>query len=286
MAASLEQPKKAVPAYWLYLADHRDAIMKECGTGKGSVVSKAAGEKWKALPDAEKAPYEAKAAAQKAEYEKAMEDFKSQGGVPKQRRSAKDKEPKKEKDPDRPKKPVGGAYGIFLAEKREEISKTLPADHKMTDIAKTAGERWRGLSDAAKKPYEEQYAVKAEAYKKALEEYKQRSGKDEEGESGESEGSPTKTETQKTGRKRAAAGASASPPAKQRRGAKQTEAAGPAIDDALLQEAEKLGFTAALKNLASRPEVTKTGKDHKDMLNALKSSNGLVNAAKRALLGA
>lgn len=286
MAASLEQPKKAASAFWLWLAEHRESIVKECGTAKGPVVAKAAGEKWKAMSEAEKAPYEAKASAQKAEYEKAMEDFKSQGGVPqkRERRSAKDKEPKKEKDPDRPKKPVGGAYGIFLAEKREEISKSLPADHKMTDIGKAAGERWRGLSDAAKKPYEEQYATKAEEYKKAMEEYKQRGGKEEEEESGE--GSPSKAETQKTGRKRPAAGASASPPAKQRRGGKQTETADPAIDPALLQEAEKLGFAAALKNLASRPEVTKTGKDHKAMLNALKSSNGLVNAAKRALLGA
>ena len=56
------------------------------------------------------------------------------------------KESKKaSKDKDAPKRPAGGVYGQLLAEKREEIKKSLSADHKITDVTKRAGERWKSL---------------------------------------------------------------------------------------------------------------------------------------------
>merc|ERR1719335_1924860 len=65
-----------------------------------------------------------------------------------------------------------------------------------------------------------------------------------------------------------------------------SKAAEPELDDEVLKEAQALGFEAALKNLAGRKEVAESGKSGKAFLDALKSCNGLVHPAKRALLGA
>eukprot|EP00933_Yihiella_yeosuensis_P070046 TRINITY_DN773_c0_g1_i2.p1 TRINITY_DN773_c0_g1~~TRINITY_DN773_c0_g1_i2.p1 ORF type:complete len:235 (+),score=115.95 TRINITY_DN773_c0_g1_i2:86-790(+) len=199
---ALEQPKKAVSAYWLWLSDNRADISKKVGTSKGSVVAKAAGDAWKTLPAAKKAPYEKKAAEQKADFEKAMAAFKDAGGVPAARKSKKDKEgkTKKVKDANAPKKPVGGAYGCFLAEKREGIKKSLPKDHKITDVAKKAGEMWAKVSEADRKKYQDEFAAKSAAYKKEMEEYKKNGGgdadEDEEEEEEEAE-APAKSPAKK-----------------------------------------------------------------------------------------
>ena len=53
----------------------------------------------------------------------------------------------------------------------------------------------------------------------------------------------------------------------------------------IITEAMEQGMEVQLRNLASRPEVVATGKNEKDLLAALVSCRGLVNVAKRALLG-
>merc|ERR1712224_460645 len=136
------------------------------------------------LSDKQKEPYQKKYEVAKAQFEKDMAAFLDAGGVKQKGAAAlrtekrKAKEGKAKKDPNAPKKPAGGAYGIFLAENRDKIVKSLPADHKITDIGKKAGEQWRALSDAAKKPYEAKYQKKAAEYQKALEEYKKTHGAD------------------------------------------------------------------------------------------------------------
>merc|ERR1711865_1366323 len=87
-----------------------------------------------------------------------------------EKRKAKDG--KKKKDPNAPKKPAGGGYGCYVAENRAKIVASLPAGHKITDVAKAGGAQWKALSDAAKKPFEAMYQKKAEVYKAAMEEYK------------------------------------------------------------------------------------------------------------------
>jgi hypothetical protein len=59
----------------------------------------------------------------------------------------------------------------------------------------------------------------------------------------------------------------------------------PMIDATVLQEAEDLGYAGALRNLAARPEIMTSGVTARVMLEALKSSGGLVNPAKREILG-
>merc|ERR1719382_47463 len=109
MVAVMEEPSKPHNPYWIWLSENREELAKKAGSGKQSVVGKLAGDKWKALTAAQKAPFEAKAKAAKAAYEKAMEEFKAQGGEPGKRRREKadakrekaGKKAKKEKDPNR-----------------------------------------------------------------------------------------------------------------------------------------------------------------------------------------
>merc|ERR1712039_826356 len=118
------------------------------------------GEQWKELSASAKAPYEKKAATLKAEYEKAVEAFKEGGGeIVRKRKGDRDGKPRKDKDA--PKKPSGGGYGVYLAENRAEIVKSLPAgSNPITDVAKAAGAKWKQLTDAQKKPYESKFAAK------------------------------------------------------------------------------------------------------------------------------
>ena len=87
--ADLVEPTRPQNAYWLWLRENRNALAEEAGTGNFSVVGKLAGEKWKAMKDAQKAPFEKQAAELKATYEKAMEQFVAAGGQKGKRRQEK-----------------------------------------------------------------------------------------------------------------------------------------------------------------------------------------------------
>merc|ERR1712048_186960 len=62
--------KKPQTAYWLWLGDNREKIASTIGSSKPTDVSKKAGEMWKTLSDAARAPYEQKAKADKEAYDK------------------------------------------------------------------------------------------------------------------------------------------------------------------------------------------------------------------------
>merc|ERR1719346_257505 len=101
----------------------------------------------------QKAPYEKKAADAKKAYEKAMEEFKAQGGVAGSRRKEKadarkdllDRRAKKrarqERDADKPKKPQT-AYWLWLAENRAALVKEAGTSLAPA-IAKLGGEKWK-----------------------------------------------------------------------------------------------------------------------------------------------
>merc|ERR1719387_2852566 len=140
------------------------------------------------MTDATKAPYLKKYEEAKVKFDKDMKAFLAQGGevtkgaraLRTEKRKAKDG--KKKKDANAPKKPAGGGYGVFLAENRPKIVKSLPAGHKMTDVAKAAGDQWRALSEAQKKPYNDKFLKKMEEYQVAFAEYKKNLPEDEEDE--------------------------------------------------------------------------------------------------------
>ncbi|KAK7286905.1 hypothetical protein RJT34_22251 [Clitoria ternatea] len=70
------KPKRPPSAFFVFLEEFRKTFKAENpGVKAVSAVGKAGGEKWKSLSNAEKAPYEAKAAKRKAEYEKLMNAY-------------------------------------------------------------------------------------------------------------------------------------------------------------------------------------------------------------------
>eukprot|EP00250_Pteridium_aquilinum_P035042 c8510_g1_i1 orf=442-903(-) len=70
------KPKRAPTAFFIYLEDFRKIYKEEHPDVKGvAAVGKACGDKWKEMTDEEKAPYIAKAAQKRAEYEKALASY-------------------------------------------------------------------------------------------------------------------------------------------------------------------------------------------------------------------
>jgi len=57
---------------------------------------------------------------------------------------------------EQPKKPTGGAFGQFSAEKRAEFMKQV-AGKPASEVSKLLGAAWKDLSNAAKAPYEKKY---------------------------------------------------------------------------------------------------------------------------------
>uniref|UniRef100_A0A5B7BM94 Putative high mobility group B protein 1-like n=1 Tax=Davidia involucrata TaxID=16924 RepID=A0A5B7BM94_DAVIN len=70
------KPKRPPSAFFVFLEEFRKTFKKENPNVKAvSAVGKAGGGKWKSMSEAEKAPYEAKAAKRKSEYEKIMNAY-------------------------------------------------------------------------------------------------------------------------------------------------------------------------------------------------------------------
>merc|ERR1712087_111240 len=71
-----------------------------------------------------------------------------------------DKAEKKKRDVGKPKSPAGGAYGCFMAEKRPEIIKNMPAGSACTMISKIGSEQWKNTSESEKARFAEIYETK------------------------------------------------------------------------------------------------------------------------------
>ncbi|KAF2457904.1 non-histone chromosomal protein 6 [Lineolata rhizophorae] len=62
-------PKRGLSAYMFFANEQREKVREDNPGIKFGDVGKILGEKWKALSDKQRAPYEAKAAADKKRYE-------------------------------------------------------------------------------------------------------------------------------------------------------------------------------------------------------------------------
>lgn len=70
------KPKRPLSAFFVFLEEFRKTYKNEHPDMVGvAAVGKAGGEKWKSMSKAEKAPYEAKAAKRKSDYQKLMTDY-------------------------------------------------------------------------------------------------------------------------------------------------------------------------------------------------------------------
>lgn len=187
--ATCMEPKKPMTSYFLFIQDNRESVQKELGVKDFGPVTKALTERWKNISANNKTTFEKKAGDLKTQYQKDLAAFKEAGGEVgakrKEKRDAKAgkdaKRAKKEADADKPKKPAGGAYGCFMAAKRAEIMKSLPAGSPCTAAAKVAGERFKALGAAEKAKYEAEYKVKAAKYTEALAAWKAAKGTSDDG---------------------------------------------------------------------------------------------------------
>ncbi|XP_073001274.1 HMG1/2-like protein [Typha latifolia] len=77
------KPKRPPSAFFVFMEEFRKQFQEKNPNNKlVSVVSKAGGAKWKTMSEADKAPYQAKAAKRKSDYEKSMAAYnkKAEGG--------------------------------------------------------------------------------------------------------------------------------------------------------------------------------------------------------------
>eukprot|EP00927_Polykrikos_kofoidii_P018798 TRINITY_DN1875_c0_g2_i1.p1 TRINITY_DN1875_c0_g2~~TRINITY_DN1875_c0_g2_i1.p1 ORF type:complete len:229 (-),score=58.85 TRINITY_DN1875_c0_g2_i1:236-844(-) len=192
---ALVQPKRAVGGgYGQFVAEKRAEFTKACSGKPISAVSTMASAAWKNLSAKEKMPYEKKFEEAKAKYESDMEAFLAAGGtkalgtraLKSQKRKAKEdggKSKYAKKDPNKPKKPAGGAFGVFLNKNRPDFQKQCPGN--MTGVSKLASSKWKLMSDAEKEPFEAEYALKKREFDEAMKSYvppKEGDGSDDDGE--------------------------------------------------------------------------------------------------------
>jgi len=316
--AEMQQPKKVTGgAFGRFLNEQRSELLKECSGQPATAVVKLASERFKALGEAEKAEYQEKYSKAVEQYNKDMEAFLAAGGekAAVKRKGKKGEEgaaKKRKKDPEAPKKPAGGGYGCYLAKHRAEFQEQTKGQG-ITAVAKLAGEKWRQLSEEEKKPFEEEFTTKMEAYKAAMKDYvppeepepkvdKKAAAKQakEEAKEAKKQAKEEAKEAKSSAKAKAKAKAAKAPKAKAKAKAKakvkafargRLSKSKPAMPKVELQtsvaaKAEKEGLTDKLTNLASRQDIIDSKKSQASMLKALQESGGLIHPARRALLGA
>jgi hypothetical protein len=116
--------------------------------GKFVIVQSEIKKRWESLSDADRQLYVDLAAQDKLRYQREMALFNK----------------KKEAN----KRPAT-SYLRFFQEVRESLKSEFPT-HKLADLAKVAGKRWRELSADQKKPYELAFAREMEEYRERHEE--------------------------------------------------------------------------------------------------------------------
>ena len=123
---------------------------------------------WKTMSPGEKAPWEKQFQNALHAYNlwKASDSFIKPEVV-------KQGDGRKTKDKEAPKKPVGGAYGIYFNENRVEITKEAPGlgFAGFGGAAKVASSRWKSMSEADKQLYQDKFLAKQEEYKSAMASY-------------------------------------------------------------------------------------------------------------------
>lgn len=298
---ALEQPKKpAGGAYGQFMNEKRAEFTKQLQGKPVSEVAKLGGSIWKAMSEADKAPYQKKFEDAKAKYEKDFAAFIAAGGVKTKGVTALRAEKRKaraakqaKKDPLKPKKPAGGAYGCFLAKHRPAFMKECQGQ-SVTAVTKLASAKWKALSEAEKAPFEEEYETKRKAYFEAMKSYVPPAGAEaKEDEDEDDDDAEEEEEEEEEDEEEEAEEEEASPPSKKARKAEappakkeKTTHAMVALSDDILAEAKNKGLDLKLKAMMRLPKVVEKKINAKAALKALEQADGKAVAAKKALFGA
>eukprot|EP00747_Dinoflagellata_sp_TGD_P108222 gnl/TRDRNA2_/TRDRNA2_170350_c0_seq3.p1 gnl/TRDRNA2_/TRDRNA2_170350_c0~~gnl/TRDRNA2_/TRDRNA2_170350_c0_seq3.p1 ORF type:complete len:263 (+),score=104.40 gnl/TRDRNA2_/TRDRNA2_170350_c0_seq3:98-790(+) len=172
--AAVDLAKRPKSSYFLWLDDNRAKIVAKIGSAKGPDVSKQAGQMWKALSDAEKAPYEKKAQAAKDAHKKFLDtdegkaakaDHKGALDAKKFGMSA-DEHKAALEEASKVKKPQT-AYFLWLNENRPQIQAKVGSNN-FGLVGKKAAEIWAAMKPAEKAPFEKKAAAEKAAYEKYI----------------------------------------------------------------------------------------------------------------------
>jgi len=194
MREPIKVAKPTGGAFGVFLQEKGVAIKASLFDAKRplSLVNQIAADRWKMLTDEEQKVFQQKYDTKLAAYKALPRSAKMGKTMKKQVRrvavlTADGKEVKRQPGP----------YFIFSEERRESIKASLPADHKITDIAKEAAALWKAMPEEEKKVYKDKYEAKNAPYKEAL-----NASKPQKAASGAPGGAPGGAETKVKRRKR------------------------------------------------------------------------------------
>jgi len=170
-------PKKNMTAFLIFSNAERPKVMEENKEAGVAGWGKILGEKWKALSEEEKEPWQEKAKEDKERYDKEKaeydlnnpqvdEDDSSDDDAP----LKKQKKQKKKKDKNAPKKNMT-AFLIFSNAERPKVME----ENKEAGVAgwgKILGEKWKALSEEEKEPWQEKAKEDKARYEEEMEKYK------------------------------------------------------------------------------------------------------------------
>ncbi|GMH33865.1 hypothetical protein BSKO_01699 [Bryopsis sp. KO-2023] len=146
-----DSPRRPKSAYMFFLAEFRERWkIEHPESRKVSDVAKAAGERWRAMSEEDKRPFEDLSTESKALYAREMEVYRStKKDVPKPPRRA-----KREKDP--PQEAPQNAYEFFFRDFQEAYKNEHPEDQPQTKtMKKLASDKWKSMTPEEKVPYED-----------------------------------------------------------------------------------------------------------------------------------
>jgi len=286
----------------------RELREKGAGSRLGD-VAKVIGQRWKDLPETERKVYEDKAAADKQRYDAEMQAYtEAHDPVAFLRNKYRHLIPQR---------PLS-AQGLFSQDtkQRAKAMEALQAEAKdagSREISSKLAEMWKDMRSEERISYEAEHTRLQLEYLDRLRPWQasqefqeiERAEKAQQQvqkvvELAKEAAEARQKEVDRVAKKRARAVGQTvvetppkrgrgtqqgTPPPAAKKFGKGQDVAQIRIEEKVLKEASKLGLAVALENLASRPEVVSSRKSARAVLDALKASGGLVNPAKRRLLG-
>lgn len=170
MVKDKNAPKRPLSGYFLFTAEIRAKTQKANKNASMTELSGIMAKQWKELSDAQKKPYQAKAAKAKAVYQKKMEAYKKTDSYKNHQAKSnvkglikkickkynidcKKRNPTKfPADPSAPKRAPSGFF-LFGASVRPALQKKL-AGKPVSEVAKKIGEQWKNLSETEQSKFQ------------------------------------------------------------------------------------------------------------------------------------
>lgn len=172
-------PKRNMSAYLLYQNAMRNQFKSENPGMTFGQLAKYTSHMYKNLTPEERASWGARAEQDKARYDGEIASYVPPPGHDARGLVIEDPRPRKRtkrglKDPDAPKR-ASGAYVFFTNEMRGQILSEFPGI-KFVDMGRVLGERWRSLTPAMKKRFEDLATVDKQRFQVEQQQYQRSQG--------------------------------------------------------------------------------------------------------------